>query len=95
MNTEEIDERALADLCPELRAILDAELNAGNRIARAARGFYSNADSIVVDLTAKTFLAELSALPSGVSFSSKDMQCGIGDSYYCMRHEHIIIAAFR
>jgi hypothetical protein len=33
-----IDQDALAALCPELRAILDAELAAGNTIAAASRG---------------------------------------------------------
>ena len=35
---EEIDQAALAALCPELRAILDAELAAGNTISEASRG---------------------------------------------------------
>jgi hypothetical protein len=35
---EEIEHDALAALCPELRAILDAELAAGNTIAEVSRG---------------------------------------------------------
>ncbi len=89
----EIDEQALADLCPELRAILDAELAVGGQLARVTRGG-SNDKEIVVDLTQNGFSIETSPLPDGVFFHVKDMQsCGMGDYFFCAKHKHTIMAS--
>jgi hypothetical protein len=90
----EIDEQALADLCPEIRVLLDAELAAGGQIARVSRGFFSNDKGIVVDLKQNSFSIEISPLPDGVFFHGKDMQsCGMGDYFFCAKHEHTIMAS--
>jgi hypothetical protein len=90
----EIDEQALADLCPELRAILDAELAAGGQIARVSRGWFSNDKAIVVDLMGNGFFIETSPLPDGVFFHGADMQsCGMGDYFFCAKHKHTLMAS--
>ena len=90
----EIDEQALADLCPEIRAILDAELAFGGRIARVIRGSSLGENSIVVDLKDNSFSTETSPLPDGVWFHGKDMQsCGINDHFICTKHNHCIMVA--
>jgi hypothetical protein len=90
----EIDEQALADLCPEIRVILDAELAAGGQIARVSRCPNLGDNAIVVDLKHNYFSTKTSPLPDGVKFHGKDMQsCGINDHFYCMKHDHCIMVA--
>jgi hypothetical protein len=62
---EEIDPNAIAALCPELRAILDAELAAGNAVAEASRGI-GKPTAVHVALR-RPFLTTPSPLPPGVT----------------------------
>lgn len=97
----EIDEQAFADLCPEIRAILDAEIaEGGGQIARVSRESPMG-NGVVVDLTYSSFCiqkpypAEPFPLPEGVWFHGRDPQCnGIGDHYYCAKHSHTIMASY-
>jgi hypothetical protein len=63
---EEIDQDALAALCPELRAILDAELAAGNMISEASRGA-GKPNAVYVALR-RPFLTQQPYLPRGVAY---------------------------
>jgi hypothetical protein len=63
---DEIDQAALAALCPELRTILDAELAAGNTIAAASRGV-GKPTAVHVALR-RPFLTLQSSLPSFVTY---------------------------
>jgi hypothetical protein len=63
---EEIDQAALAALCPELRAILDAELAAGNTIAEVSRGS-GKPDAVYVALR-RPFQCRQLTMPPGVAF---------------------------
>jgi hypothetical protein len=63
---EEFDQDALAALCPEFRAILDAELAAGNTIAAASRGV-GKPSAVHVSLR-RPFLTRQPSLPPGVSY---------------------------
>jgi hypothetical protein len=63
---EEIDQAALAALCPELRAILDAELAAGNTIAEASRGA-GKPNAVYVALR-RPFLTQQPSSPPGVVY---------------------------
>lgn len=56
----------LADFCPELRGLLDAELAAGNAVAETHRGW--NDPTAIVVLLAFPFRAKPETLPSGVVF---------------------------
>jgi len=91
----EIDEQALADLCPEMRTLLDAELAAGGQIARVSREAWGSKDKvIVVDLMQTGFSIETSPLPDGVFFHGADMQsCAMGDHFFCAKHKHTIMAS--
>jgi hypothetical protein len=63
---EEIDQAALAALCPELRAISDAELAAGNTISEASRGA-GMPNAVYVGLR-RPFQCRQLAMPAGVAF---------------------------
>jgi hypothetical protein len=63
---DEIDQAALAALCPELRTILDAELAAGNTIAEASRGV-GKPTGVHIALR-QPFLTQQSSLPLGVAY---------------------------
>ena len=63
---EEIDQAALAAICPELRAILDAELAAGNTISEASRGA-GKPNAVYVALR-RPFLTQQPSLPPGVAY---------------------------
>ena len=90
-----IDEQALADLCPEIRALLDAELAAGGSIRRVDRYPNYGENVIAVDLNHNFSSIDKATVPDGVSFHGKDMQVGIGDHFYCTKHDHSIVAPFR
>ena len=91
----EIDEQALADLCPEIRALLDAELAAGGSIARVDRYPNYGENVIMVDLTHFFIIIDKMPFPEGLAYHGKDMQVGIGDNFYCPKHSHSIVARFR
>lgn len=88
-----IDEPTLADLCPEIRSILDAELEAGNQIVRVSRDS-SGYPAIVVDLYYNSFFIQPSSLPADLYFHPRDIQvCGIGDHYFCTKHAQCVMAS--
>src|SRR5688572_19474632 len=94
MDTE-IEEQALADLCPEIRAILDAELDAGNhinRVHRTVQSFWPEPGSSVVYLEGEFFTTS-SSLPAVVKSGGPDFQCGIGYFYQCELHDHVPMEA--
>jgi hypothetical protein len=64
-----IDQRDVADLCPELRPALDAELTAGNGLAETWRG-WPEAETVFVMLE-RPFVLDHSHLP-GVTFEATE-----------------------
>jgi hypothetical protein len=61
-----IDPAHVAELCSELRGLLDSELAAGNQIAETSRG-WPKPNSIFV-LLASPFRATSEVLPRGVTY---------------------------
>jgi hypothetical protein len=90
-----IDRQALAELCPEIDAILEAECRAGNYMDSACRvgdpSVWPKPGSIEVHMH-KKFLTDRAEIPAHVKFGSADYQCGIGDHYQCELHDHIIMS---
>lgn len=85
----------MAELCPEIRAVLDAELDAGNRINsvhRTEASLWPKPGSILVYLESEFFTTS-SSLPAGVKSGGPDFQCGIGHFYQCELHEHVLMEA--
>lgn len=89
-------EQAFAELCPEINALLDVELKAGNRINRIYRteqpemGGWLKSGTIIIYME-KGFFTNSSALPADVEPGGPDYQCGIYRFYQCSLHCHLLM----
>lgn len=66
LKMEVVSQAPIDALCPQLRAILDAEVAAGNRICETSKG-WPTPSSIVIFLS-DSFKVTLGALPSNVTY---------------------------
>jgi hypothetical protein len=58
--------KSIESLCPELRALAEAELSAGNAVVESRAGLYGN-DAVLVLLRSE-FRARPAILPAGVEY---------------------------
>jgi hypothetical protein len=65
-----VDEERINELCPELRSILEDELNYGNSIVDSWKG-WPNTRSLYI-MFAKPFTVKLDSLPQGISLVAAD-----------------------
>jgi hypothetical protein len=95
---DRIDREALAELCPEIKAILEAECGAGNYMDSACRVgdpcVWPKPGAIEVHLN-KKFLTNPSPLLPHVNSGGPDYQCGIGYFYQCELHDDLIMEPAR
>jgi len=79
-------------VCPEIRAVLEDELRAGNRIISGGRMKWALPDSLVISL-GFIFKSEPKALPHSLIFNHYDIKTADGDSIYCAEHLVVVCAA--
>lgn len=83
----------LALVCPDIRAVLEAELRAGNCITGGgAGGDWPWPDSTIITL-ALIFQSEPTPLLSPLRFGCYNYKTAIGDTIDCPDHHILIIAA--
>jgi len=88
----EHERELLALVCPEVRAVLEDELSAGNRIIDGGKGDWPWPDSVVIAL-GFIFKSEPKALPSPLKFQHYNIKVADGDSIYCLEHRIAVFAA--
>ncbi len=90
----QVDKQVLAFLCPEIRAVLDAEEKAGNKMNGVGFSDWPYPGCVLVVMK-DIFVGKPGvaghAVAIGVHFQHYDYHW-IGDSYYCKEHNQIIIA---
>lgn len=81
----ERERELLTMVCPEICAILEDELRAGNRIVSGGKSSGTSPDSVVISL-GFIFKAEPKALPLPLRSAPYDYKIAMGDSIYCPEH---------
>lgn len=87
-----VNKEHVAELCEELRPLLDAELATGNSIVETWRG-WSKGDSLCVML-ARPFTARSNTLPAGVRFAAVDDPHYWKSELVCDRTRHTLACRF-
>ena len=89
----ERERELLALVCPEIRAVLEDELRAGNWIDGGGRGGdWPWPDSTIITL-AFIFQSEPKPLAPSLHFQRYDYKVAIGDTIDCVEHRILVIAA--
>jgi hypothetical protein len=86
-----VDKEHVAELCEELRALLDAELAAGNSIVETWKGWPKGGLCVML---ARPFIVPTDTLPSGVRFVAIDDPHYWKSELVCDRTRHTLACRF-
>ncbi len=86
-----IEQQALEAICPELQAIIDAEVKAGNEVIGAAFTNWPFQNCLLITLK-RIFSIRNHQTSASLRFEVFDYH-GTPESYHCQAHNQVILAA--